>query len=448
MVVAGCEDARMDARATARWVVQHGLVRQALRRALRRGDLQARAILDPAARADPYPLYDEVRASGPLVRGRLGRLTASHSVATALLRSDDFRAGPDEQALPAPLRRLTAWSRDPRALWPIDPPSLLVVEPPDHTRYRRLVARVFSARAVEALRPQVEAIADGLLDRLEGRSEVDLVESYCTLLPLTVIAEVLGVPPADREAVLRYGNDTTASVDVGLSYRQFRTVDTAVRGFSAWLGAHLERLRAAPGEDLLSQLVHLDDEGQRLDDTELRATAGLLLVAGFETTVNLLGSGTELLLRHPEQRALLRRRPELWPTAVEEVLRFESPVQVTGRFAVRDTELAGVRVPRGRLVVAMLGGANRDPEVFPDPHRFDVTRSNARDHLSFSGGRHFCLGAALARVEGEVGLARLFARWPELALARPGRRRPTRVLRGWEQLPVAPGPARAAAPAR
>jgi cytochrome P450 len=314
-----------------------------------------------------------------------------------------------------------------------------VVEPPDHTKYRRLVSRVFTARAVEALRERVQAIADALLDELEPLPRAELVEAYCSQLPVTVIAEILGVQPQDREQVLGFGRDGAPSLDVGLTWKQYRVVDDAVRGFQQWLGGHLDRLRRDPGDDLLSQLVHLEDEGQRLDDTELRAVAGLVLAAGFETTVNLLGNGIVLLREHPEQLARLREDALLWPNAVDEVLRYESPVQVTARFALRDTELVGSRVRRGGLVVTMLGGGNRDPEVFADPDRFDVGRTNARDHLSFSGGRHFCLGAALARLEGEIGLRTLFDRFPALQVEPGARRTTTRVLRGWEHLPVATG---------
>jgi cytochrome P450 len=429
----------VDARALVRWSIGHGLVRLAFRRAERGGDLHARSVLDPASRADPYPLYDEVRARGPLVRGRLAWLTATHAVASEVLRRDDFRAGADDEAFPPPMRALARWSRDERAMSPIDPPSLLVVEPPDHTRYRKLVSRVFTARAVEGLRAYVERVADELLDELEhtGRDgAVDLVAAYATLLPVTVIAHVLGVPRSERHTVLRFGEQAAPSLDVALSLRQFRQVDAGLRGFNRWLRTHLDSLRRSPGDDLLSQLVTIEDDGRRLGDVELRATAGLLLAAGFETTVNLLGSGTELLLRHPDQLAQVRADPSLWPGAVEEALRYESPVQVTARFAVADTEVAGSRVGRGGLVVTMLGGANRDPTVFDDPHVFDIRRSNAREHLSFSSGRHFCLGASLARLEGEVGLQRLFERFPGLELAGTPRRRSTRVLRGWESLPV------------
>ena len=429
---------RTHLRSRARWGLQHGLVGFAVKRAARTGDLQALSVVDPAHRNDPYPLYARVRARGPLVPGKLGHVTATHSVVAQVLRSEDFRAGTDDDALPRGLRTLARWSRDPAALGPIDPPSLLVVEPPDHTRYRRLVSKVFTARAIAGLQGRVQTIADELLDGLTraGATQVELVTAYASQLPVTVISEILGVRAQDHAMVLGFGRAAAPSLDIGLSWQQFRTVDAAVRGFQAWLGAHLEQLRREPGDDLLSQLVTLEDEGQRLNDTELRAVAGLVLAAGFETTVNLLGSGTVLLLEHPEQLERLRTDPALWSTAVDEVLRYESPVQLTARFAVRPTEIAGRTLRPGQLVVTMLGGANRDPAAFADPDRFDVGRANARDHLSFSAGRHFCLGAALARVEGEVGLRTLFDRFPDLALAPGARRTTTRVLRGWEHLPV------------
>lgn len=430
-------------KSTVRWALQHGVVRAATSRAARSGDLHAEFMRSPAYREDPFPYYERVRTAGELVPGRFVNASASYDVCTSVLRSDDWRAGPDDELLPRPVARVTAWARDPRALGPIDPPSLLVTEPPDHTRYRKLVSKVFTARAVEGLRPMVESVATGLLDRMAGQSsqddQVDLVAAYASQLPISVIAQILGVPQQDHAKVLRLGHLGAPSLDVGLSYRDYRVVDRAIREFQDWLGHHLEALRRQPGEDLLSQLVHLEDEGQRLDETELKATAGLLLAAGFETTVNLIGSAVQLLLSSPEQLAAVRDDPALWPGAVEETLRMEGPVQLTGRFATRDTELAGRRMPRGSLVVTYLGGANRDPEVFADPTVFDVRRENARDHLSFSAGRHFCLGSALARLEGETALRMLFDRYPRLALAAPGRRRATRVLRGWETLPVTLG---------
>jgi cytochrome P450 len=286
------------------------------------------------------------------------------------------------------------------------------------------------------VRTRAEEIADELLDQLAERDAVDLVAMYCALLPVTVIAEILGVPTRDRERVLAFGAAAAPSLDLGLSWRQFRSVETALAGFDAWLGSHLDRLRREPGDDLLSRLVAAREDGIGLTERELKATAGLVLAAGFETTVNLLGNGAALLHDHPDQLDLLRQDPSLWPNAVDEVLRFDPPVLLTGRSALRDTTVAGVPVAKGSVVTTLLAAANRDPEVFDDPGRFDVTRPNAKDHLSFSAGRHYCLGAALARMEGQIALQALFDRFPDLSLAGEPRRRSTRVLRGFDRVPV------------
>jgi len=327
-------------------------------------------------------------------------------------------------------------------LHPLLAPSLLAVEPPDHTRYRKTVSSVFTSRAVAALADGVEGTADALLDGLSGGSApVDIVERYCAQLPVAIISEMLGVPEADRSRILEFGELAAPSLDFGLTWPQYQQVQRGLVGFNGWLGAHLGKLRDHPGEDLMSQLIRASEGGVRLNETELRAIAGLVLAAGFETTVNLLGNGIRLLLNSPDQLALLRDDPALWPGAVEEILRLESPVQLTARVARTDTTVAGTAVKRGEVMVIYLAAANRDPSVFADPNRFDVRRANAGRHLSFSGGRHFCLGAALARTEGEVGLRRFFTHFPDAQLAGAGRRRDTRVLRGWAQLPVRLGAA-------
>ncbi len=228
-------------------------------------------------------------------------------------------------------------------------------------------------------------------------------------------------------------------MDIGLTWPQYRRVERGIAGFNSWLADHLQQLRRAPGDDLMSQLIQAAQSGPDayLNESELRGIAGLVLAAGFETTVNLLGNGIRLLLDAPEQLRVLRERPQLWPNAVEEILRLESPVQLTARVARNDTMIRDTPIKRAGLVVVYLAGANRDPAVFPDPHRFDVERANANRHLAFSGGRHFCLGAALARAEGEVGLRTFFDRFPDARSAGAGSRRDTRVLRGWSTLPVA-----------
>jgi cytochrome P450 len=332
-------------------------------------------------------------------------------------------------------------------LHPLLPPSLLSVEPPAHTRYRKTVSSVFTTRAVAALRERVQQAAVELIDGIGDGTVgpiVDVVDEYCSQLPVTVIGDILGVPDRDRPRILEFGELAAPSLDIGLSWSQYRRVESGLDGFNTWLADHIAALRRAPGDDLMSQLIDASEGGTRLDDEELRATAGLVLAAGFETTVNLLGNGIRILLEHLDQLAMLLDRPELWPGAVEEILRLESPVQLSARIARVDTEVAGRNVQAGELVILYLAGANRDPAVFTDPHRFDVTRDNAGKHLSFSGGRHFCLGAALARAEGEVGLRAFFERYPDAQLAGAGSRRETRVLRGWSTLPIRLGEARAA----
>ena len=334
----------------------------------------------------------------------------------------------------------------PDLLHPLLPPSLLAVEPPEHTRYRKTVSSVFTTRAVAALHEGVEDTAADLLDRLAvGPGVVDVVARYCSQLPVAVIGDILGVPEADRPRILEFGELAAPSLDIGLSWPQYQRVQHGIAGFNFWLAEHLRQLRDHPGDDLMSQLIEASengtDNGAPLNETELQGIAGLVLAAGFETTVNLLGNGIRLLLNCPDQLAKLTADPSLWPNAVEEILRLESPVQLSARVARTHTDVAGTAVKRGEMVVIYLGAANRDPAVFPDPHRFDVQRPNAGKHLAFSGGRHFCLGAALARTEGEVGLRRFFSHFPDVQLAGLGSRRDTRVLRGWAELPVSLGAA-------
>ncbi|MBB6628437.1 cytochrome P450 [Nocardioides sp. KIGAM211] len=425
------------AAATVRWGLGHALPRVAIRGSAKRGDLHGR-LIEATTQTDTVPLelFREIREDGPLHRSRFAFVTASQPVVKEVLTSNDVRAGV-EFGPEGPLGRLHSWAARTAPIGPLTPPSLLVTEPPDHTRYRKLVTRVFSVRAVQRLRGRTEQIAQELLDGLDPTRPVDLVEAYCAQLPVTVIAEILGVPEQDRDRVLRFGTGAAPSLDLGLSWRTFRDVEASLTEFEQWLGEHLLAVRRNPGDDLLSQLVQArDEDGRGLDDAELKATAGLVLAAGFETTVNLLGNGIALLQEHPEQLAALREDPSLWPNAVDEVLRYDPPVLLTGRTVARDTEVAGVSVPRGAVITTLLAGANRDPEVFADPDRFDVHRENAADHVSFSSGRHYCLGAALARMEGEVGLRSVVERFPDLRLEPGARRRTTRILRGYAALPA------------
>jgi cytochrome P450 len=430
----------MTARVMARWAATHGLMRLALNRGARQGNLDARLMVDPAYRADPFPYYEQLRETYPLVKGGLAWASVHHDVCTEVLRSEDFGVARPDLILPPPARAVLKVIGTRTSAGPIDPPSMLAVDPPDHTRYRKLVSRVFTAKAVAGLRERTAIVADELLDELASgdRGEpVDLVAGYASLLPVTVISEILGVPVTMREQFLQWGDGAAASLDLGLPWSHFQRSEADLDALHEWFLGHFARLRATPGEDILSQLVALvDDDGGRLSEPELSATALLLLGAGFETTVNLIGNGVAALFAHSEQRAALADDPSLWPNAVEEVLRFDSPVQRTARRAKRDTEVHGVPVQAGNVVVTMLGGANRDPRKFDHPDRFDIHRANAREHVAFSSGIHYCLGAALAKMEGEVALRRLFERFPQLTPAGPAHRRPTRVLRGYDAMPV------------
>lgn len=431
----------MDLRSTIRWGATHGLMRGAIRKQARAGNIDARLLQDDPG-VDPFAHYETLRAERPFAMGAFARVTVHHDVCTEVLRSDDFGVVAQVGALPRPVQAALKLAGPARYLGPIDPPSMLAVDPPDHARYRRLVSRAFTAKAVAALRERTSTIAGELLDEIaaSGDDTVDLVERYASLLPVTVISEMLGVPTEMREQFLAWGDGAASSLDMGLSLERYRSVQHNLGAFDGWMRAHLRRLRRDPGDDLLSRLVTLvDDDGAGLTETELGATALLVLAAGFETTVNLIGNGTALLFAHPEQREALAADPSLWPNAVDEVLRYDSPVQRTGRRALRDTEVAGARVGEGALVITILAAANRDPRVFTDPDRFDVTRANAKDHVAFSSGIHYCLGAALARMEGEVALRALFERFPDLAPAGTAQRRPTRILQGYASLPVRPG---------
>jgi cytochrome P450 len=362
-----------------------------------------------------------------------------------VLRSPDFGSGVRSPSDLSPLVRLAMRLAEGGPLDASDPPSMLAVDPPDHTRYRKLVTRAFSARRIAGLRGRVTEIADELLDAMAAKAAagqpVDLVADYASLLPATVIAEMLGAPVEMRRQFLEWGAGAALSLDPGLTLRDYRRAQRDQAALQGWMAGHLDRVRRSPGDDLLSALVSVHDEGRGLTDDELLSIASLVLAAGFETTVNLLGNGVALLVAHPDQLAALQAGRASWATATDEVLRFDSPVQRTGRMALRDTEVADERFAQGQLVVLILAGANRDPAVFADPQRFDVTRTDADRHVAFSQGIHYCLGAGLARMEGEIGLRALFTRFPDLAFAGPPRRRETRLLRGYDAMPVTLGAA-------
>ena len=431
--------AGVTARSAVSWSLSYGLARGMFKRAAKRGDVMSQLELDPRLIDDPFPTYEQIRSRGRLLMGKVIPVTVDHALGTAVLRSPDFGVAGGQAGLPGPAQRLLNAVSDPWSVGPVEPPSMLVMDPPHHTRYRRLVSRAFTIRQVEGLETMVQTTADRLLDELADKEQFDVVEDYAALLPVAVIAHMLGVPDHMHRQLLEWGNGAAATLDPSLSWPRHKAARNDIRQLNLWLDGHIQTIRRDPGDDLLSKLANLEGD-DRLTDLELRATALLLLGAGFETTVNLLGNAVRLLDQHPDQLRQLQDDPSGWDNAVEEVLRFDSPVQVTIRLAYQDTEVEGIRVPKGQPILTYLGGANRDPAVFTDPQTFDVTRANANQHLAFSSGIHFCLGAGLARMEGVVGLRTLYERRPDLVVSGSPVRRDTRVLRGYEHLPVSSHP--------
>jgi cytochrome P450 len=386
--------------------------------------------MSPAFRDDPYPHYERFRGPAPLLRvADTIWFALGHGDVTNLLRHP--RMSTDESHATTEIGKTGPGE--------VKTQSLLFMDPPDHTRLRNLVARAFTPRRIEGLRAATEAITAGLLDAMVTDSEpVDLIQAFAYPLPVRVICSLLGIPAADEATFTAWSRGIARSLDPTIlrSTEIDAAIEQARRELRAYLGDLLEYRRKSPGDDLLSGLAAVEADGDRISSGEVLSLAVLLLVAGHETTVNLIGNGMLALLRAPDQLALLRRSPGLVGAAVDELLRFDGPVQITQRIATEDMEVVGCKVRRGDEILLVLGAANRDPAVFAEPHRLDVTR-DARRHVGFGGGIHHCLGAVLARMETQIALATLLDRFGRIELAGVPARRPTFTLRGLESLPVA-----------
>jgi cytochrome P450 len=370
-------------------------------------------------RRDPYALYDEVRRQGELVPTPLvGFQTASHRVCRQVLR--DRRFG---------VRMEGRLSRGDGSM------SLLELDPPDHTRLRRLVAPAFTPHAMAAYRPRVEQVVDELLDAQPADGPWDLVAGLASPLPIAVITDLLGVPDANSAAFARYGATIGSALSGPQSIAHVARLIEADRQLKRVLGQVFEHRRREPGHDIVSQL--LASEGDQIEPAELAPLCLLLLLAGFETTVNLIGNTVLALLDRPDQWQAVVDDPGLTAAAVAETLRWDAPVQRTIRAATTDVELAGTTIPAGTMIVLYLAGANRDPAAYEDPERFDLYRTGGAEHLAFSAGLHYCLGAALAQLEATVAVQRLVERYPRLQRAGRLRRRNGTVIRGPAELVVA-----------
>ena len=376
-------------------------------------------LLSPEVLADPYPLYHQLRSLDPVhwnPRPAFWVVTRYADVQTALRdqRLSAARIPAFMNELPAPLRQVM------EPLGHFSSCQMLFSHPPDHTRLRGLVNKAFTPRMVEQQRPTIERTVDQLLDAVQDAGRMDVIRDLAYPLPVIVIAEMLGMPHADRDRFKRWSDDLVAVIGTfstapDIVQRAQRARET-LRELTEYFHELFEQRRRQPGDDLISALLAAEERGDMLNEEELDANVMLLLAAGHETTTNLIGNGLLALLQHPDQLQKLRDDPALVERAVEELLRYNSSIQGTVRLATEDLELGGKQIRAGQFVVLLLGAANRDPAQFSDPDRLDVTRDEDR-HLAFGLGIHFCLGAPLARLEAQIAFAGLLQRFPRLQLA-------------------------------
>ncbi|MCB0195075.1 MAG: cytochrome P450 [Anaerolineae bacterium] len=393
-------------------------------------------LLDPAFKANPYPTYAALRSAAPVHRvtlpeGQSVWLITRYDDVVTVLKDDRFvkdwrNAKTPEQIVQIPHQAEVLAKLD---------HNLLKLDPPDHTRLRALVHKAFTPHLVAGLRDRIQTIADTLLDAVQAKGKLDLIADYAFPLPIIVIAELLGVPAEDRDK-FRAWSDMAVSTT---SYAEVEKTASAMLDFTAYLGVLFEARRAAPQDDLISALVLSEEVGDKLTEDELFAMVYLLLVAGHETTVNLIGNGTLALLQHPDQLARLKADPTLIESAIEELLRYDGPVETsTGRYASEDIAIGGAVIPRGEMVFVVIGSADHDPEQFPNPETLDIGRDIDR-HVAFGMGPHYCLGAPLARLEGRIAINTLLRRLPNLRLEVAPETlswKPGLVLRGLHTLPL------------
>jgi cytochrome P450 len=392
--------------------------------------------LSPGFIRDPYPHYARLRSTDPVHVNAHGAFVLSrHAEASLVMRDKRFgkdyverqirRYGPRIMEEPV-FRSMSHW--------------MLQQDPPDHTRLRGLVVKAFTARRVEDMRPRIQQVVDQTIDAVIAQGRMDLIEDFAFRLPVTIICDMLGIPEDHREVFYNSSRDGGRLLDpVPLTPAEIEKGNAGNMMAQMYFQQLFELRRKTPGDDLITQLLQAEEDGSKLTNEELTANIILLFGAGHETTVNLIGNGLLALHRNPDQLALLKSNPALVTNAIEEFLRYDSSVQMTGRVALEDIEdLGGKKIPKGESVLCLLGSANHDEAVYPDrPDRLDITRPNVRP-LSFGGGIHFCLGAQLARIEAEVAISTLLRRLPELKLddAENPHWRPTFVLRGLKELPA------------
>lgn len=393
--------------------------------------------LAPKVRANPYAVYRRLRETDPVHLSPFGTcLLTRYDEAVSVLRDKRFSVQHgDYSELRASNAQLLGDSFGPAPSERDLSNVMLFIDPPRHTRLRALVNKAFTPRVVERLRTRIDSIVDELLDDVEGSGGMDAISGLAYPLPVRVICEMLGVPSEDQAEIRTWSRKLAPILDPIVTAEAQAGIEEAGSYLQPYWDRLIEERRAQLRDDLLSELIRAEDEGKRLNHDELRSTCNLLLIAGHETTMNLIGNGLLALLQHPPEASKLRANPELARSAVEELLRFDSPVHLTARTATEDVEVGGVRLPAGQLVIIAIGGVNRDPAHFNDPDRLNVER-NPNPHLAFSAGPHFCVGSGLARLEAQLVFPRLLERLPEIQLAAEPQYRETITLRGLKELQV------------
>ena len=393
---------------------------------------------DPEFRVNPYPFYHRLRAADPVhwsdIAGRW--VLTRHADCIAVLR-DAMRFSADPYKWEAFEEFIQTQGGGDGPLLRMQTNWMLMKDPPDHTRLRTIVTKAFTPRVAEGMRPRIQAIVDGLLDQAQAAGKMDLIADFAYPLPTVVICEMLGVPVEEQEQFKVWTRDLARSLDPIITPEIIDAANQATVAFYEYFRELIAKRRQNLQNDLLSGLIAAEEQGDRLNEEELVATAILLLGAGHETTMNLIGNGMLALLRHSDEFARLKVDPSIIPSAIEEFLRYDGSVQMTARTALVDVEIGGKVIPKGTQAIILLGAANRDPEVFPEPDRLDITRKDNK-HIVFSYGIHHCLGAPLARVEAQVAFATLLRRMPNLRLATENLEwRDTVTLRGLKSLSVA-----------
>ena len=394
---------------------------------------------DPAFRADPYPYYDRLRSEAPAYVAPSGQTVLTrYADVFATLRSNEVSRDVEANAIIDPNDEAAVRRRDRRRG---GAKSILNLDPPDHTRLRRLVSKAFTPRQVELLRPGIEQMVDVALDAAAERGSIELIDDLAFPVPFRVISELLDMPTDRADELRDWSQALTAGLEPAATVADLEVAERAVLELVPYLVEVIEARRSAPGDDLLSALLAVEDGGDTLSPAELISFVVLLYVAGHETTVNLIGNGTLALLRHPDQLDRWRRDRSLDATAVDELLRFDGPVQHTVRVAMQPMTFADatggqVAVAPGHTILTVLGAANRDPAMFDDPHTLRLDRPNAGRHMAFSAGIHYCLGASLAKLEATVAITRLIRRFDEIELADEPHWRDRLTIRGVDRMPL------------